>query len=420
MAETIRGEQGAVAADTKSNFKSNLRARHTAGTWGRTFFFLALVIGMLALAALAYNVIVQAVTLVAVDYQIDPDTLAIDGRPLEELEKEELIQILQDNVSAGLFRRFDRDQAFTERSRESVYALVQERVLEPTIIGSWALNDALFNRAAIEAEVREEATNAEFEYRSWVSGDFLTSSMSEDAQSSGVRTALLGSIWMILITMLIAFPIGVGAALYLEEYASDNLINRIIQTNISNLAGVPSIIYGMLGLAIFVRALEAVTSGARFGLGGGNGRTILSAALTMALLILPIIIISSQEAVRAVPRSLRLASFGLGATKWQTIWNHVLPYAMPGILTGTILATARAMGETAPLIVVGASTYIITDPNGPFSKFTVLPIQIYNWTKQPQAEFRNAAAGAILVLLILLLALNATAVFLRNRFSQRY
>ncbi len=223
---------------------------------------------------------------------------------------------------------------------------------------------------------------------------------------------------MIGLTILIAFPLGVGAAIYLEEYAGRTRLNRIIQTNINNLAGVPSIIYGMLGLSIFVRALNVITSGRIVGLDSDNGRTILAAALTMALLILPLIIINAQEAIRAVPTSLRQASLALGASKWQTIWHHVLPAAFPGILTGNILAMSRAIGETAPLIVVGASTYIVVDPDGPFARFTALPILIYNWTSQPQAEFRSIAAAAIMVLLLLLLSLNSAAVILRNRFRR--
>jgi phosphate transport system permease protein len=248
------------------------------------------------------------------------------------------------------------------------------------------------------------------------------------AQSSsplvaGIRTAILGSSWTILITILVAFPIGIGAAIYLEEYAGDHWLNRLFQTNINNLAGVPSIIYGMLGLAIFVRTLQAITSGAVFGLVDpttSNGRTILSASLTLTLLVLPLIIINAQEAIRAVPRSLREASYGLGGTKWQTVWYHVLPNAIPGILTGTILAISRAIGETAPLVVIGAATYITFDPDGPFSKFTTLPIQIYQWTSRPQDEYRHIAAAAIIVLLVMLLSLNAVAVLLRNRFSRRY
>jgi phosphate transport system permease protein len=201
-------------------------------------------------------------------------------------------------------------------------------------------------------------------------------------------------------------------------------LNEIIQTNINNLGGVPSIIYGMLGLAIFVRALEPLTSGAALGAVAdpttANGRTIVSAGLTMALLILPVIIINAQEAIRAVPLSLRQAGMALGATKWQTIWAHVLPNAISGILTGTILAVSRAIGETAPLVVIGASTFITIDPSSPFDKFTTLPIQIYQWTARPQAEFHNIAAAAIVVLMLLLLTLNTSAVLLRNRYSRRF
>src|SRR6185436_7586436 len=243
-----------------------------------------------------------------------------------------------------------------------------------------------------------------------------------EAMTAGVRTAILGSLWTILFTILLAFPVGVGAAIYLEEYADGNWLNRLIQTNINNLAGVPSIVYGILGLAIFVRALEPLTSGEIFGVVDAttaNGRTVLAAGLTLGLLVLPIIIINAQEAIRAVPQSLRHASYGIGATKWQTIWSHVLPNAMPGILTGTILAVSRAIGETAPMVVVGASTAISFDPASPFSKFTTLPIQIYQWTARPQAEFRSLAAAAIIVLLLMLLSLNAGAILLRNRFSRR-
>jgi phosphate transport system permease protein len=288
------------------------------------------------------------------------------------------------------------------------------------VSAAYNLQRSLFNRAAIEAEAADKYPGGQLQFRAWLNPRFLERAMSPNPETAGVRTALLGSLALIAITILFAFPIGVGAAIYLEEYAEKkSWLSRIIQTNIDNLAGVPSIVYGILGLAIFVRTLAPLTSGAFFGVIGGNGRTILSAGLTLALLILPILIINAQEAIRAVPSSLRQASYGLGATQWQTIWHHVLPSALPGILTGTILAISRAIGETAPLIVVGASTFITNDPDGLFSKFTALPIQIYNWTTRPQAEFRNIAAAAILVLLITLLSLNAVAVILRNRFSRR-
>ena len=340
---------------------------------------------------------------------------------LATLSKAELTTILQANVSKGLLRRFEKDQSFAERTQENVYALVLERVVERKVVKSWTLSESLLQRNSIAATVATIA-NGELNFHSWLNRSFLTSSQSADPELAGVRSAILGSLWVILITLLFALPIGVGAAIYLEEYAKDNWINRLIATNISNLAGVPSIIYGMLGLAIFVRLLEPLTSGAFFGLVDAttaNGRTILSAGLTLALLVLPLIIINAQEAIRAVPRSLRDAGYGLGATQWQIIWHHVLPSALPGILTGNILAISRAIGETAPLVVVGASTFVAIDPSGPFSKFTSLPVQIYQWTSRPQDEFRNIAAAAILVLLVLLLSLNASAVILRNRFGQR-
>ena len=340
---------------------------------------------------------------------------------LAELPKATLVGILENNTSAGLLRRLENDQPFAERTQEDVYNLVLERVVNPQIVRSWPLRDSLFMQTEIEAEAAK-IQNGELSFRSWLTPEFLTNTQSPLPQQSGVRTAIFGSLWVILITIFFSLPIGVGAAIYLEEYAEDNWLNRLIETNINNLAGVPSIIYGLLGLAVFVRIMEPLTSGRLFGVVDAttaNGRTVISAGLTLGLLILPLIIINAREAIRSVPSSLRQASLGLGATQWQTIWNHVLPNALPGILTGAILSVSRALGETAPLVVIGASTFIVVDPDGPFSKFTTLPIQIYQWTSRPQDEFRNIAAAAIIVLLVLLLTLNASAVILRNRYTRR-
>lgn len=404
-------------------FETRLTERQRAGVIWQAAFLAATLIGIIALTALLYTVIIQSFGLVAVENKTDPETLAVNGVPLEELTKEQLIEILQKGISAGVMRRYESEQPFAERTRDNVYALVVERIVQPKIVGSWSLTDSLFKRSAIEAEVAAKRPRARLIFRSWLRPSFVSRPQASTPELAGVRTAILGSLWTILVTLLIAFPIGVGAAIYLEEYARDTWLTRALQTNITNLAGVPSIIYGMLGLAIFVRMLEPLTSGVLFGAVAdpttANGRTILSAGLTLALLILPLLIINSQEAIRAVPRSLRQASYGLGATKWQTIWHHVLPSALPGILTGNILAISRAIGETAPLVVVGASTFIVIDPNGPFAKFTTLPVQIYQWTARPQAEFRNIAAAAIIVLLIMLLSLNATAVLLRNKYARR-
>lgn len=403
-------------------YHNQVVARQRRGRTWAIVFQAAMLSGIVALCALLLNILNQSFGYVAIVNTIDPAELAVDGVPLNELPKDYLVEILEANISAGLMRRYENDLPFTERSRENVHDLILERVVEPQVQATWGLFDSVLARGSVFAEAEERFPGSEVYFRSWLTTSFISKSQSSEPLRAGVRTAIFGSLWVVAITILFSFPIGVGAAIYLEEYAQkERLLNRLIQTNINNLAGVPSIIYGMLGLAIFVRILEVITSGAFLGIGDqstANGRTIISAGLTLGLLILPLIIINGQEAIRAVPSSLRQAGFGLGATHWQVIWHHVLPSAMPGVLTGTILAVSRAIGETAPLVVVGASTFIALDPRGPFSKFTVLPIQIYQWTSRPQDEFRNLAAAAILVLLILLLSLNASAVLLRNRFDR--
>lgn len=404
-------------------FADNLNARNRKGAIWQVLFRASTVVGILALIALILNIVNSSFGYVAYEARVDPDTLAVDGTPIQEQSKEQLVALLQSTLSRGAYNKLENETPFAERTREEVYQLVVERIVRPKVVELWNLWPSLTQADEIRATLAQDHPDAELDFVSWLTTDFVTRPQTSEALTSGVRTAILGSLWTILFTILLAFPIGVGAAVYLEEYASDNWLNRIIQTNINNLAGVPSIVYGILGLAIFVRALETFTSGKMFGivnLTSANGRTVLSAGLTLGLLVLPLIIINAQEAIRAVPRSLRNASFGVGATKWQTVWSHVLPNAMPGILTGTILAISRAIGETAPLVVVGASTAISFDPNSPFSKFTTLPIQIYQWTSRPQDEFQSIAAAAILVLLVLLLSLNASAVVLRNRFSRRF
>jgi phosphate transport system permease protein len=403
-------------------FKSNLQLRHRIGKTWRIIFQVATLVGIVALLLLMLNILDRSFGYVAVESPFDLDPEVYQGLTLEELPKEELIVILREHISSGVYRRLEREKPFAERTQEEVYEVLLAEVGEPKIVKTWTLSNSILNRAEIQAQALEEYPRARLQFTSWVTQRFITSQQSSQVEKAGIRTAILGSLWTIAITILIAFPLGIGAAIYLEEYAEPNRINRLIQTNINNLAGVPSIIYGMLGLAIFVRSLASITSGAAFGVDGSagmNGRTILSAGLTLALLVLPLIIINGQEAIRSVPNSLRQASYGLGATKWQTVWSHVLPNAIPGILTGTILAISRAFGETAPLVVVGAATYITMDPSGPFSRFTTLPIQIYQWTARPQEEYRNLAAATILVLLVLLLTLNAAAIFLRNRYSRK-
>ena len=238
-----------------------------------------------------------------------------------------------------------------------------------------------------------------------LSWDFLTSLPSRRAEDAGIYAALLGTVWVISATAVLAVPVGVGTAIYLEEYGTRDRWFRLIEINIANLAGVPSIIYGLLGLGLFVRALAM-------------GRSVLAGAATLALLVLPVVILASREALRAVSPALREASYALGATRWQTIWHQVLPAALPGILTGTMLALSRAIGETAPLITIGALTYVPFAPDGIWSPFTVLPIQVFNWVSRPQEAFVENAAAGIMVLLALLLAMNGTAAWLRDRYQR--
>lgn len=438
---------------------------------GKAFELVALsmlTLAVLALATLLYTIINSAFGLVAVVNEREPEELAAElgydpeTTSLSSLEKDELVGLLEGSVSSGVGRRLEREQRFFsdrlvfetqavwdeicaagdaptgctrgERDQPNVFALVQERVVVTDVIASYGLVPSLLNPEQFRIEIETVFQTApdrfgdytfdqvQFEWRAWFNPTFLRTPSSSTPEIAGIRTAFLGSAWLMMITLFFSVPVGVGAAVYLTEFAKKSRFNDLVQTNIYNLAGVPSIIYGMLGLAVLVRVLEPITSGAVFTDGvppSENGRTVLSAGITLGLLILPVVIISAQEALKAVPDSLRQAGLALGATKWQTVRSQVLPVAFPGILTGTILAMSRAIGETAPLILVGAASFITADPSGLFSKFTALPIQIFQWTGFPQQEFRNIAAAASIALLLMLLILNAFAVILRNRYARK-
>ena len=236
--------------------------------------------------------------------------------------------------------------------------------------------------------------------------DFLNSLPSRKAEKAGILTAWSGSLWIVIFTFLVVVPLGIAAGIYLEEYGDKSKLSSLLEVNISNLAGVPSVIYGLLGLEIFVRLMNL-------------GSSILAGSFTLALLVLPIIIVATREALKAVPPSIRAASYGLGATKWQTVWYQVLPAAGGGILTGVILAISRAVGETAPLIVIGALAYVPFTPSSPMDEFTVLPIQIFNWISRPQHEFTINAAAAIIILLIITFIMNGIAVYFRNKWQKK-
>jgi phosphate transport system permease protein len=240
-----------------------------------------------------------------------------------------------------------------------------------------------------------------------VDGEFFSRLDSRLASRAGIKPALVGTVWLMGLVALISFPVGVGAAVYLEEFAPRNRLTAFVEVNVANLAGVPSIVYGLLGLAVFVRFLTM-------------GRSVLAGALTLVLLILPIIIVAGREALRGVPDSIRQGSLAVGATKWQTVWRQTLPAALPGIMTGMILGLSRAIGETAPLITLGALTYVNFVPNDPLDRFTAIPIQVFNWVSRPQTEFQQTAAAGIILLLGLLLAMNAVAIYVRNRYERKW
>lgn len=239
-----------------------------------------------------------------------------------------------------------------------------------------------------------------------INWDFITNLPSRKSERAGIFTALMGSIWILILTTIIALPVGIAAGIYLEEYSVKNRLSAILEVNISNLAGVPSIIYGLLGLELFVRIMQM-------------GASVLAGSCTLALLILPVVIVSTREAIKAVPKSLRDASFALGASKWQTVYHQLLPASFGGILTGIILALSRAVGETAPLIVIGALVYVPFAPESPMDEFSVLPLQIFNWITRPEQGFAENAAAAIIILLAITFFMNGIAFVLRHRWQKK-
>ncbi|MCH8275143.1 MAG: phosphate ABC transporter permease PstA [Armatimonadetes bacterium] len=286
----------------------------------------------------------------------------------------------------------DKSLSTEHRGQPPIWRALKERLFLLVCLGSTGFG--LLALAALTYGLVSEGWSV-------LSWDFITAFPSRFADKAGIYAALVGTLWLMVITAFFTVPLGVGTAIYLEEFAAKSRITRLIQVNITNLAGVPSIVYGLLGLAIFVRTMHL-------------GRSLLAGALTMSLLILPVVITSAQEALRAVPHTYREASLAVGATRWETVRNHVLPQALPGMLTGIILGLSRAIGETAPLITIGALGYVAGLPRGPLDSFTVMPIQIYNWASMPQKEFHADAAGAILVLMAVLILFNGTAIYMRQ------
>lgn len=404
-------------------FSPNMAVRKVrAGFWNAVFLVSTLV-GVLALVTLVLTLVDACFGAVILQDAVPLSQVSDAGKTLDQLSETELraafqAALDQDIVTPGRLAVLEGERPLSSRTPEDLRYLLTHEVLQPTVEKAWGLTDTLLNGQAIRDLKDRKYPDGDLVFRSWITPDFLGRSQSGDILLTGIRGAIVGSLWIIVLAVLLSLPIGVGAAIWLEEYAGDTKLNRFVQTNIYNLAGVPSIIYGMLGLALFVRGAEGLTSGSFFGVEGVNGRTVFSAGLTLGLLILPIIIINTQEALKAIPQSLRWSSYGVGATRWQTVWHHVLPAAGDRILTGTVFGVSRALGETAPLVVVGASAFLTLDPSGLFSKFTTLPMQVYTLSQQPQTEFRHLASAAIIVLLVLLLGLNSVAIVLRGRIKK--
>ncbi|MDT4761124.1 phosphate ABC transporter permease PstA [Sphaerochaeta sp. PS] len=406
---------------TDADITNLMDRRKRIGMIWRAGLLFSTTLAILFLALLLFSVLDSSFGYVALRNEVEVSSLVPGKRAIAELSRQELEAVAKANLSKGILKRVEYEKSLDKRTEHDLEGLLEQYVIKPTVLKTWTLSDSLFRTKAIQEYVEGESRSY-LTFTSWIDPQFITNDQSADPLHAGIRTALLGSLWIILITLLFAFPIGVGSAIYLQEYAQENRFNRILQLNIFNLSAVPSIIYGLLGLAIFVRAMESITSGALFtGISDAtaNGRTILSGGLTLALLVLPIIIINTQEALKAVPATLRMSSYGIGATKWQTIWYQVLPACIDRILTGTILAVSRALGETAPLVIIGASTFISVDPSGIFSKFTTLPIQIYQWSARPQGAYRNIASAAIIVLLVLLMVMNSAAIYIRDTLSKK-
>jgi len=292
----------------------------------------------------------------------------------------------------------EEDAEDLEPEEQALLTRLQNAPLERGLLGSFA------NIGLLRSTLTEDQN---LYLNPWFDGSFFSKNASRTPIAAGLRTALAGTLWVMGLVILMAVPVGLGAAIYLEEYAPANRFSRFLEVNIRNLAGIPSIVYGILGLYVFVRLMNI-------------GPTILSAALTLSLLALPVIIIAAREAIRAVPGTLRQASYGLGATKWQTVSQVVLPNAVTGIVTGVLLSIARAIGETAPLLLVGAAAFVAYLPDGPLSRYTVIPIQIYSWISENDVEFAHVAAAGIVTLLIVLFLLYGLAFYLRRRFERSW
>ncbi len=393
---------------------------------GRTKIWTVIIVAVTALAALILvvfllNILNDVFGYVAVEYEVMPaEITGSPDTPIEDLEHTTVVQALRDRATTGILRRLESEEPLQTRNKASLIEALEQFVLRPRVVTSWSLLESIFGLRTVESHAAA-FPNQSIQFRSWISLDFLVSPQSPVPEKSGIRGALIGTLWLVVIAMLVSLPIGIAAAIYLNEYTADTRLVRFIRVNVENLAAVPSIIYGMLGLAVFARALAPMTSGAAFGIetqGLRLGRTVLSGGLTLAVLVLPVVIINAREAFAAIPRSLREACYVVGARRFQVIRTRLLRFAGRRIMTTIILSVSRVIGETAPLVVIGAASFMTTDPNGLFSRFTALPTTVYALAGRPQAEYQRVAAATIIVLLLLTIVLNIVLIVLRNRLGQ--
>lgn len=389
-------------------------ARRRAGRLFAALTFVPVVLALSFVAILLFDVVTDTVSWQIVEPANSGESFGWWQAPFggERVARLELAaQGSSPQEIDDLFSDREQRRVFFARNRVELMWFTGDGPLRWTVTNSRdrRIEDySLFEGAGRLSELSRELGPGQFIYLNpWLDFSFFSQNASRTPVMAGLRSALAGTLWVIVLVVLISLPLGVGTAVYLEEYAGDNRLTRTIEVNIRNLAGVPSIVYGILGLYVFVRLANI-------------GPTVLAAALTLALLILPVVIIASREAIRSVPGTLRQASYGLGATRWQTVRGVVLPNAVPGIVTGVILSVARAIGETAPLLLVGAAAFVPYVPNGLLSNYTVVPVQIYSWVAENDAEFRHVASAAILVLLAVLVALYAVAFYLRRRFERTW
>ena len=380
---------------------SLIRVRHRVGIAWVSMLMAAAAIACVMIAWLLFGIINDAFGYVLVSYEMAPPT------GIEEYDEAALAGLIRTDAGAGIVRRYEQEGALEDLPRPRLREIAETHVFQPSVLDTWSLSESLLRTAHIRGRL-DETEGTALRFRAWIRPSFLTQPLERRPLTTGIRTALLGTVWIVTVSLAIAFPIGVATAVFLTEYDRGGWFSRFVRSNIETMASIPSIIYGILGLALFVRSLGPITSGAAFGVEGTGtvGRTVLSAALTLAILVLPSIVINSRDILERVPRSYREACYAVGASRSAVVVRRVLPAVSGQLITVLFLGISRVIGETAPLLVVGAAAFISVDPQGVFSRFTALPAQVFYWSARPGLEYQRLAAAAIIVLLVLSTTIN--------------